>query len=37
MRSEFCKNCGQGVLMIVQQGTGYCCALCQEAAEGKDG
>ena len=30
MREETCRHCGQQVLMMCQEFTGFCCARCEE-------
>jgi hypothetical protein len=31
---EFCKHCGQGVLVQIQKNTGFCCPKHEEEYEG---
>lgn len=36
MGAEFCKTCGQGVLVQIQKNTGYCTPTCGEMFEAAD-
>lgn len=33
---QFCENCGQGVLVMIQKNTGFCTPKCQEQHEGME-
>lgn len=28
--SQFCKNCGKPIVMMIQKNTGFCCGRCQD-------